>query len=320
MKHVFIINPVSGVTNAKVFLKPKIEAAAEKLGADYVIATTEYPGHATEIVNKYAKSGVPVRFYACGGDGTLNEVLLGALKYENAATACVPCGSGNDFVRNFGPREAFLNIEDQMLGKTVDIDIIQTQNGIASSICSAGLDARVGYDIPKFRRLPGMGGEMAYRLSILTALCSKLGHQLRVVADEEVFTGKYLMIAICNGVAYGGGFKASPEANMCDGLLELVMVKKISRLRIAGVVNTYKTGKHICQGRVIPELEDVVTYRKVKNVSIQVLDERPIVLNQDGECSLCNKMEAHVRPGATNIVLPASLCKRYQMAKFRINQ
>lgn len=310
MKHIFIINPVSGVSNPQAVLKPKIRAAAEKLGAEYEIHLTKYPGHAIELAREYAQSGEPVRLYACGGDGTLNEVMQGARGYNNASTGCVPCGSGNDFVRNFEPKEAFLDLEDLMQGESRMIDVIQTQYGIASAICSAGLDAQVAYGIPKFRRIPGMGGEMAYKLSILTSLCSHLGHKLRVTADDEVFEDEYLMMALCNGQTYGGGFKASPIADMQDGLMDLVMVKKISRLRIAGVVNTYKKGEHIKDGKVIPEVADVLTFRRAKKISIEVLDGRPIVVTQDGECAPRMRVDAEIKPGAVQVLLPKSYCER----------
>ena len=111
-------------------------------------------------------------------------------------------------------------------------------------------------------------------------------------------------------MTYGGGFKAAPQADMQDGLLELVMVKKISRLRIAGVVNTYKQGKHLKDGKVLPELQDVMTYRRVGSVSVQVLDHRPIVVTQDGECAPRMELHAQVEENAARVTLPESVCRR----------
>ena len=310
MEHIFIINPVSGTTNAGTALTPAIQEAASEGNLSFQILKTEYPGHAKEIAEEIAKQGKPVRFYACGGDGTFNEVVAGTLGYPNAETACVPCGSGNDFIRNFGAKEEFLDLKNLIAGKSCTIDLIRTQYGIATAICSAGLDAQVAYGIPKFRRIPFAGGETAYKLSILTSLCSKLGHKLKITADGEVFTGEYLMLAICNGRTYGGGFKAAPQADLQDGLLDLVLVKKISRLRIAGVVSTYQQGKHLQDGKVIPELQDVLQFRRVRCVDVQVLDHRPIVVNQDGECAPRMALHAEVSPKAVRVTLPESICSR----------
>ena len=310
MEHIFIINPVSGTSNARSLLEPEIKKAAQALSLDYRILETEYPGHGKELAKKISAEGKPVRFYACGGDGTFNEVVAGTLGYPNAEAACVPCGSGNDFIRNFGIKEEFLDLKNQMQGESCTIDLIKTQYGIAAAICSAGLDAQVAYGIPKFRRIPFAGGEMAYKLSILTSLCTRLGHKLRIEADGEVFTGEYLMLAICNGRTYGGGFQAAPQADLQDGLLDLILVKKISRLRIAGVVSIYQQGKHLQDGKVIPELQDVLTFRRVKKVKVTVLDHRPIVVTQDGECAPRMELSAEVEAGAARIVLPATVCNR----------
>ena len=310
MKHIFIINPVSGTTNPETYLRKNIEKVAHELSIDYQIVLTKYPGHAKELAESFSKSQEPVRFYACGGDGTFNEVVEGTLGYPNADTACIPCGSGNDFIRNFGSKEDFLDLKNMIQGSRCKIDVIKTQYGIATAICSAGLDAQVAYGIPKFRRIPFCGGETSYKLSIITSLCSKLGHKLRIVADSEVFEDEFLMLAICNGMTYGGGFKAAPQADMQDGLLDLVMVKKISRLRIAKVVNIYKQGKHLIDGCVIPEFQDVMTFRRVKEVHIQVLDQRPIVITKDGECAPRMQLDANVEPCIANIVVPKSIYDR----------
>lgn len=304
MKHIFIVNPVSGTANALSQLTPVIQKVAQELRIDYEIIQTEYPGHAKNIVKSIVKTNKSVRFYSCGGDGTLNEVISGSLDSPYVETACVPCGSGNDFVRNFGNQKDFLNLKNLIQGKSYTMDLIKTEYGIATAICSAGLDAQVAYGIPKFRRIPFAGGEMAYKLSILTSLCSKLGHKLRIQADDETFIGEYLMLAICNGKTYGGGFMAAPDASMQDGLLDLVLVKKISRFRIAQVVSIYKQGKHIVDGQVIPSVRDVLTYRHVKHVHVQVLDQRPIIMTRDGECAPVMHLQADILEKAVQIVLP----------------
>lgn len=94
---------------------------------------------------------------------------------------------------------------------------MRTDRGVAAAICSAGLDAQVAYGIPKFRRLPLCGGQMAYNLSIVQQVCGRLGRRLRIVADGREYTGEYLMAAVCNGVSYGGGFRAAPWPGWTTG-------------------------------------------------------------------------------------------------------
>lgn len=306
MRHIFIVNPVSGKADASGTLVPQIIDAAKKLNIAYEILLTEYPRHAVELAAKAAESGEPIRLYACGGDGTLNEALQGTLHCRNVEVACVPCGSGNDFVRNFGGKDAFLNLEDLIQGFSVPMDLIRTDHGIAVAICSAGLDAQVAYGIPKFRRIPMCGGEMAYKLSILQAVCSKLGHRLRIRADDECITDDFLMLAICNGSSYGGGFVAAPQAQMNDGLLDLVMVRKISRLQISRFIGVYKNGKHMQDGKVAPPYRSIIEYRRVKKVELETLDGIPIIVTEDGECAPRHTLKTSILPKAAQIILPKS--------------
>lgn len=305
MRHVFIVNPISGKADASGVLVPQIITAAKSLGVDYEILLTEYPGHAVELAAQRSETGEEVRLYACGGDGTFNEVIRGARGRANAAVGCIPCGSGNDFVRNFGGREPFLDLPRMMHGQVMEIDLIQTENGVATTICSAGLDAQVAYGIPKFRRLPFCGGTMAYNLSIVQSICGPLGHRLRVKADDEVITGEFLMLTICNGRAYGGGYIAAPEADMQDGLLDLVLIRKIGRLAVARVIGGYKKGEHIQNGQIAPAYRDIALFRRVRRVEVEVLDGRPIVVTEDGECRECMSLSAQVCPLDARILLPA---------------
>lgn len=308
MKHVFIVNPVSGKADASGTLVPQIITAAKALGADYAIELTEYHRHAVELARQAAETADgPVRLYACGGDGTFGQVLQGAWQYLNAEIACVPCGSGNDFIRNYGTKEDFLDLPGLMQGSALPIDLIQTPFGVSASICSAGLDAQVAYGIPKFRRVPLCGGPMAYKLSIVECLCGKLSHWVRIEMDGETLEEDCILAAICNGTTYGGGYRAAPEAVLDDGLLDIVIVRRLSRLRIAKVLGIYQKGRHIENGEIVPSLRDVLLFRRARRVRVTPLDGQPLIVNLDGECAPRSSLEAEVLPLAGRIVLPKAL-------------
>ena len=308
MKHIFIINPISGNKNPSPMLRALIRDAEEKLGVKAEIFETKYKGNGTELARFWAdwaeNNKEFVRIYACGGDGTFNEVLSGVVGSQWTEIACVPCGSGNDFVRNFGTKDDFLNIYTLMQGKSQKIDLIQTSVGCSAAICSAGLDAKVAYNIPKYRRIPFCGGNVAYLLSIVEQLFGKMGHKISIEIDGKVIKQDCLMIAICNGTYYGGGFSAAPEAKLDDGLLDVMIIKKISRLRIAKILNLYKNGKHIQNGKVSEEVEDIIQFVRGKNVKLKVLDDKPIIVTVDGECSEQFELSAQIIPQAISICIP----------------
>ncbi len=311
MKHIFIINPFSGNKNATTLIKPKIREAAIKLGIPVEIFETQYKGHGTQLAMEWGNWAVDhqemVRLYSCGGDGSLNEVLLGIIGCQWAEVACIPCGSGNDFIRNYGTKEDFLNLESQMKGESRKIDLIRSNVGWSASICAAGLDAQVAYSIPRYRRLPFCGGSAAYYLSIVEQLCKKMGKRLSIEIDGKTIEEDCLLVALCNGSYYGGGFQAGPEASLDDGLMDVVIVKKISRLKIAKVLDIYKKGQHIQNGQVPEGLNDIVQFYRCKSIRIKVLDEEPIILTTDGECSPAKLIEATVISKCVNIIVPKHL-------------
>ena len=100
MRHLFIINPAAGRPESTA----RLETLLSRLSFPHEVAYTREAGDAQRLAATAARTGGPVRIYACGGDGTLNEVVNGAAGFDNAAVTCVPNGTGNDFLKLFGPR------------------------------------------------------------------------------------------------------------------------------------------------------------------------------------------------------------------------
>ena len=245
MQHIFIINPTAGKVDASVALIPQIHAAASRAGLHPTIEVTRRAGQARDLAAKYAAGGEEVYLYACGGDGTLNEILQGTVGHPNAAIGCVPCGSGNDYVRNFGTQAQFLDLDAQLAAQPFAADVIRTPQGCGIDIYAAGIDAQVANGIPKWRRVPFCGGTTAYTLSILEAVCSTFRHRLRITADDRQLEDTFMMLAVCNGQQYGGGYCAAPHASMTDGLLDVVLLRPVPRLKLPGLLGSYKKGEHL---------------------------------------------------------------------------
>lgn len=311
MEYVFIINPVAGKTDCGKQLEPSIRTLAAQRGIKPTILRTSFSGHAREITERYAKTGKPVYIYACGGDGTLNEVVQGAVGHLQVAVGCIPCGSGNDYVRNFGDIDSFRDVAAQLTADTACVDVIATDYGYSVDICAAGLDAQVAYGIPKFRRLPWCGGDMAYTLSIAQTFFSRLYRRMTVKVDDEEFCGDYMMTAICNGRLYGGGYLAAPYACMDDGILDVVLVKPIPRHKVVGFLSAYKVGGHLLKdGSVHPDFADFMQVFRAKQVDITVQDKRPLIVTVDGECTPTKTLHAEIQPGQLNVLLPQSIAGR----------
>ena len=319
MRYLFILNPAAGKQDCTVQLIPQLQQAAVRAGIPVdAVATckTEYAGHAKALARaaaeEAAKAGEQLHIWTAGGDGTLVEALTGVQGFANAAVGCLPYGSGNDFLRTYGTRAEFTDLDAQLAGGEVTIDLLETSLGLSATICAAGLDAQVAYGIPKFRRIPLCGGEMSYLLSIVEQLCGHIGRRVTFTIDDEELTVDCLMCAICNGRAYGGGFLAAPEADPADGWLDVMIVRRVGRLTIAKLLGMYKSGRHFVNGQLTEEAKPYFLYRRARRVALRPADGRgPIVATADGECAPCDAVEAVLRPLSGRILLPAPAYERF---------
>lgn len=295
MTHYFIINPAAGKHRA-LELEDKIRAVMVSIGEPYDIIFTEYAHHAIEIVKSIASKNKECRFYACGGDGTLFDVVNGACEYENAAVGVIPYGSGNDFTRSFEYRERFLDIRAQVKGSTVPLDIIRFEDMYSCNVCSLGMDAEVVNHKSRRKLLSRISGPLAYNISVFTAFVFNLKNKFRVCADgEEFFSGDCALCSIANGKYYGGGFKAAPDAVMNDGIIDLSVIESISHLDVLKLLPIYKKGLHtnlpICH------------IKQCRKVSIEC--EKEMSVNLDGELFRRKKAEFEIIPGKLKFILPA---------------
>ena len=317
MRYLFLLNPTAGKRDCTTGLTPAIHAAAGRAGIPpekLQVVVTQYAGHACALAAEAARTaeGEPVRIWTAGGDGTFNEALTGANGCALAAVGCLPFGSGNDFLRTYGTREEFSDLDAQFAGGAVDIDLMETDLGLSATICAAGLDAQVAYGIPQFRRIPFCGGEMAYALSIVRQLCGHIGRKVAFTIDGEELTVDCLMCAVCNGRTYGGGFYAAPEARPDDGWLDVFIIRRVGRLTIARLLGMYKGGKHFRDGALTEQAKPYFLYRRAKCVSLRPADGRgPIVATADGECAPCEAITARLRPLAGHVLLPKPAYERF---------
>ena len=165
MKHLFIINPAAGSRDQTESYRKKIIESCEARDLDYTIAVSAAPGNCAALAKQAAQTGEDYRIYACGGDGTLNEVVSGVAGFDNVAVTAYVGGSGNDFVRLFSEPEAFRDLDRLLDAEETAFDLIRCNDDYSLNICSVGLDARIGTDVSHYKRLPLLSGFRAYAVS-----------------------------------------------------------------------------------------------------------------------------------------------------------
>ena len=274
MKHLFIINPAAGSYNRTEEASPVLHEICRQRKLDYEVRVSTAPGECRRIAAEYIATGEDLRIYACGGDGTLNEIVQAAADHSNVAITTYSGGSGNDFVKIFSNPKAFRDLEQLLDAEEAVFDLIDCNGDLSLNICSVGLDARIGTDVTNYKRLPLLHGHTAYVASTIINVARGIHEHYVVEIDGERIDDRQTMICACNGRFYGGGFNPVPEADPTDGLMDVLLVKAVSRTLVPAVIGKYKNGRYA-------ELPELVRHFKTK--SVKIICDKPTAINLDGE-------------------------------------
>ena len=298
MKHLFIINPAAGSRDRTAEYSAAIRTACDARRLDYEIRVSMGPGDCANIAREGASAGEEIRIYACGGDGTLNEVVTGAAGFPNAAVTVYSGGSGNDFAKVFDDPKAFYDLDRLLDAKETEFDLIKVNDDYSLNICSVGLDARIGTDVSNYKRFPLLQGFWAYAVSTLINVLRGIGEHYIVELNGETIDGQQTMICVCNGRFYGGGFNPVPEADPTDGKLDVLLVKKVSLLQVPGIIGKYKNGRY----RELPEF-----IRHFRTDRVRVICDRPSAVNLDGELRIAEDIGISVAREKVRFFYPRGL-------------
>lgn len=298
MKHIFIVNPAAGGQDNTRKINEAVKSLAAQKGFEYKVCISERPKHAEEIVHKIMKEypDETVRFYACGGDGTLNEVAQGVVHYDNAQLTNLPYGTGNDFIRIFS-KDGEFSLENLIDGEVMDIDYIETSEGVSVNITTIGLDARVARGMQKYKRIFKQNGQLPYVISIFENIVTPMSRNLKIEIDGKDVSGDYVVLLVANGNYYGGGFNPVPDASVTDGKLNVLLIKKLSRLTVARVINAYKNGEY----KNYPQYID---YFEAETVTVKQNDKYIMDLNLDGEVIGVSEAKISIGQKKIHFVVP----------------
>ena len=298
MKHIFVVNPAAGKESAAEFIKNEI---AKYPAYDCEVYETHESHDATTFIREYCKAhSEPVRFYACGGDGTINEVAQGVFGFPHASMSCYPCGSGNDFVKYYGGREVFLNMEALLSAEATPVDIMRVNDQIAINVTNFGFDNTAARIMSKVKKMPIIGGKMSYYTGVLVAIITTMKTKCKVIVDGELLnpSGVMLLGTVACGKYYGGAFCCAPKSDNTDGLLDVGMACPISRLKLVSLVKSYAKGKHLED----PRFKKVFTYRRGTKVELEA--EKGFAVTIDGEIVEGNHFSIEIIPGGISFAVP----------------
>ncbi len=309
MKHIFIVNPAAGAKDCTSHIKDLIKKA--KLDIDYTVHTTEYSGEATEFIRKIlSESNELHRFYSCGGDGTLNEIVNGVIGFENAEVTVFPSGSGNDYIKYYGTAEDFSDIGELVKAEAHKVDVLKIGKRYAINAVHFGLDSYVLKTMMKVRRNIILGRKRAYTTGVVAGFLGGMKTYCSIKADGKTLGGdKILLCTLANGRYVGGSYKSAPLSLNNDGLIEVCQVNPISRLNFLMLMNTYKRGGHLEDKR----FEKYLNYTKARSVEVLAPTEIPVSI--DGELVNIKNFKVEIVESAVNFVVPQKITQNIEAVK-----
>ena len=302
MKHIFVINPCAGKEDSTAEIQQKLEGYASAHSSfDHQIYITQSPSDATRWVNLWCNEhpGEEARFYACGGDGTLNEVVSGAIGHDNVQVTVYASGSGNDYIKYYGTLDDFIDIERLVNGVPHKVDVMKVNNRYSINVCNFGFDAmvcKIGNDV---RRKPIIGGKHSYTTGIIRSIFTSRSNYVRMTVDgEPFFDGYMLLCTLGNGRYNGGNYMCAPLSKNDDGLVEVNLFKRMSLIKFASLIDDYSHGTHINR----PDVKKLMLYRQATTVEMASPD--PFWLVIDGEMLHSNRYRVENLHHAVTFVSP----------------
>ena len=303
MKYIFIMNPAAGKRNGIMRYVDKVQSLCDENELKYAIHISESEDDILDYVNMVCRTEEEaLRIYAVGGDGTLSHVVNACVGCENVEIGVIPMGTGNDYVRNFtNETKCFRSIEKQLLARSQKVDVIRVGEKYCINTINVGLDANVGNDMPKYKKMPLVSNKMAYNMSLFNNLCKKLGRGIEIYADgEQVYKGEVALCCVANGTSCGGGFALAPKAEIDDGKVEISYILVPKKIKLPKIFMQVKK-------RVQFEQEPAKSYvRVVSCKSGRIVLDKESSIGIDGEIQSQQEVEFEVVEGAISFIVPSN--------------
>ena len=283
-----IINP-SSTKGLKLWKDVKKRIEESHIKYDSVIT---WQGHTAHVAKKAQEEGFK-KIFIVGGDGTINEAING-LDLEDIILGIIPAGCGNDFAKMLGIKSIEDGISSILSGYRKLVDVGFVNNRYFINNLGVGLDARIVYIAD---RLGNIKNRVKYLVSALTTLLNFPAFNVKIESKDYKFSGHVLGISVGNGKFHGGLFSLTPRAQIDDGLLDICVIKKISRLKRFFNVQKAIRGTHIF-------LKETQIFTAD---SFSIYSKTPFHIHVDGEFvnRPLNKLEVKVLNKQLQFCLPA---------------
>lgn len=298
---VVIMNPVSGRGRSLARKEQLLNLVARYPDVKVEIVETTSAGRAVSTGERVSGSGSELAVLAvlggasvvaaAGGDGTVCEVANGLIG-TSVPLAVLPMGTGNDFARTLGfGTDLPLAVKTMIEGTPTFIDVAKTPKGHFINIAGCGFDAEVAHRINHGIRYAR--GTTAYLLAILQTLANMRPVPVRITVDGVSSEHKIMLCAVANAQTYGGGMKIAPNADLCDGKFDVVLVGDVGKFEFLRAFPRVFKGTHLDHPKV----------SVLRGSRVRIEAESPIPVLADGEELTDWPVEFEVVPNALRVMM-----------------
>ena len=283
-KYYLIVNPHGGTKKGLSILE-KVKPIFKQAGAEVDIKETRYAGHARIMANTLNLNGYD-GFCAIGGDGTMHEIVNGMLTRNDKKKipiGLITGGTGNSFMHDLNCLDPVVAAKRIVTGRLRQIDIAEVDAAgetiYGFNIVGWGLPTDINLLADKMRWLGGQ----RYNVASIIEVIKNTRRLAKISIDGQNIAGDYGFILGCNTIHTGNAMKMAPLAQIDDGLIDLLIVRKAGRLKLLSLFSKIFKGGHVG--------DPVVVYHQAKEFSIVPLEDH--ILNIDGE--LIGNTPIHVK-------------------------
>jgi len=296
-----IVNPASG-SGLTGLRWPRIQKTLVESGLSFDYVRTDHRGHAMEIAGEAARAGYGM-VVACGGDGTLNEVVNGLMESGNAANVTLGIlntGTGCDFARFLGVSRDYrqscrcLVSPRKMKADVGLVECFRDGRRVRRFFISAaglGFDGMVVEAAAKGPRL--VRGAVPYFFGVLRSLGTYRNVNVHLRLDDASEDTRICSVVIANGGFYGAGMPIAPGADLRDGLFEVLVIGDLTKLELVQAFPRAYRGTHVTHPKV----------HMTKAAQVSVESQERILVQADGEWLGEGPARFQVLPSALTIAL-----------------
>lgn len=296
-KIIYLINPISGTKDKNALIR-EVDKLTSEAGFQFQIQPTNAQGDYLFIKNIIADEKI-TDVVICGGDGTINQVAA-ALQGEKINVGIIPMGSGNGLAMAARiPKNTRRALQVIFNNQSSPIDSFYINGKFSCMLCGLGFDAQVAHDFSKKKKR----GLRTYILQTLKNFFVAKPYPFIIIDKEIEFSSNAYFISIANSNQFGNNVRIAPKASLNDGLLDIVVVNKMSKLRML-----YLLVRQLRLGQVVPVADKKfhnkdIHYFQSSNLSILNPADAPFHL--DGEpCETAKRFEIEIIPNAFHLLQP----------------